>query len=257
MNITNQSNVTYNAVEPNKPGVPGSLASNTVNTEVLSYAISKKASCDKTSLKEGESAHVTLTITNNSSAKLTQNFLSNPTYKGAGYVAGSVKINNVVQPTYDPFTGFALPDLNPGETITVEYDIQANNPMTETPVIDVSELQYTVTDPLKGETTFTEYCESVTIDVYSSRLSVVKSVDKAFALKGDTLTYTVTFTNEGNMNINDIYFTDNIPQGTTFVEKSVMINGQNISAYRPDIGYSVANLPPNDSAMTSFQVTID
>ena len=86
---------------------------------------------------------------------------------------------------------------------------------------------------------------------------MVKSVDKAFALKGDTLTYTVTFTNEGNMNINDIYFTDNIPQGTTFVEKSVMINGQNVSAYRPDIGYSVANLPPNDSATTSFQVTID
>ncbi len=28
MNITNQSNVTYNAVEPNKAGVPGSLASN-------------------------------------------------------------------------------------------------------------------------------------------------------------------------------------------------------------------------------------
>ena len=85
----------------------------------------------------------------------------------------------------------------------------------------------------------------------------MKSVDKAFAVKGETLTYTVTFTNKGNININDIYFTDNIPQGTTFVDKSVMINGQNIAAYRPDIGYSVANLPPDDRATTSFQVTID
>ena len=55
----------------------------------------------------------------------------------------------------------------------------------------------------------------------------------------------------------NIYFTDNIPQGTTFVEKSVRINGQNIPAYRPDIGYRVASLPPDDSATTSFQVTID
>ncbi len=86
---------------------------------------------------------------------------------------------------------------------------------------------------------------------------MVKSLDKAFAVKGETLTYTVTFTNEGNININDIYFTDNIPQGTTFVEKSVRINGQNIPAYRPDIGYRVASLPPDDSATTSFQVTID
>ena len=82
-------------------------------------------------------------------------------------------------------------------------------------------------------------------------------MNTAFAVKGETLTYTVTFTNEGNININDIYFTDNIPQGTTFVEKSVRINGQNIPAYRPDIGYRVASLPPDDSATTSFQVTID
>ena len=63
------------------------------------------------------------------------------------------------------------------------------------------------------------------------------------------------FKNEGNININDIYFTDSTPQGTTFVEKSVTINDQNISAYRPDIGYGVASLPPYDSAITSFQTT--
>lgn len=71
------------------------------------------------------------------------------------------------------------------------------------------------------------------------------------------MTYTITFTNEGNIDINDIYFTDNIPQGTTFVEQSVWINEQNIPAYRPDVGYSVANLIPNASATTRFQVTID
>ena len=43
-----------------------------------------------------------------------------------------------------------------------------------------------------------------------------KSVDKAFAVKGEVLTYTVTFTNDGNIPIQDIYFTDEIPQGTTF-----------------------------------------
>lgn len=36
MLIPNQSNVTYNAVVPNEGTIPGSLASNTVNTEILS-----------------------------------------------------------------------------------------------------------------------------------------------------------------------------------------------------------------------------
>ncbi len=257
MKISNQSNVTYNAVAPNKAGTPGSLASNTVNTEVLSYEISKVISCDKTMATEGETVHNTITITNNSETKLTYTFLSNPTPNGASYVAGSVKVNGVAQPDYNMINGFYLPDLTPGETLTVEYDMQINSPMTVSPVTDTSEFQYTVTDPVRGEVSFSEYTNPISINVVSAKLSVVKSMDKAFAVKGETLTYTVTFTNEGNININDIYFTDNIPQGTTFVEKSVRINGQNIPAYRPDIGYRVASLPPDDSATTSFQVTID
>ena len=41
MNISNQANATYNAVPPNQPGVPGSLTSNTVSTEVLSDVIKR------------------------------------------------------------------------------------------------------------------------------------------------------------------------------------------------------------------------
>ena len=114
-----------------------------------------------------------------------------------------------------------------------------------------------MTDPVRGKVTYSSPSNEVSLTVVSPKLGVVKSVDKAFAVKGETLTYTITFTNEGNIPIEDIYFTDNIPQGTTFVENSVLINDNSIPAYRPDIGYSVANLQPNDSATTSFQVTID
>jgi uncharacterized repeat protein (TIGR01451 family) len=247
--------VTYNAVAPNKPGVPGSLASNTVNTEILSDSISKVLSSDKTTLKEGETVHNTVTVTNNSAIKLVYNFISNPTPDGATYVEGSIKVNGVSQPNKNMITGFFLPDLNPGETFTIEYDLQVNSPMTVSPVVDYSEFQYSVTDPAKGNVSFAENTNPVSIDVLFAKLNVVKSVDKAFAIKGDTLTYTIT--NLGNIDINDIYFTDNIPQGTTFVEKSVLINGSNIPGYRPDIGYNVSNLTPNSSTTTSFQVTLD
>ncbi len=257
MKIQNQSNVIYNAVIPNQPETPGSLTSNTVSTEVLSYSVSKVIRCDKTLAKEGETVHITVTVTNNSETKLTHNFIGNPTPKGATYVAGSVKLNGAELPSKDMTSGFFLPDLNPGESLTVEYDMQINNPMTVTPVTDVSQFQYVVTEPQKGEVRYKEYTDPVSINVVFAKLSVVKSVDKAFAIKGETLTYTVTMTNEGNIDINDIYFTDNIPQGTTFVEQSVFINDQNIPAYRPDAGYSVASLPPNSSATTSFKVTID
>ena len=257
MLIPNQSHATYNAVAPNQAGIPGSIASNTVNTEVLSDEITKVITVDKTYAKEGETVHNTVTITNNSSAVLTPAYIINQAPEGASFVEGSVKLNGVAVPA-DPVLGITLPVLNPGESITVEYDMKINSPSTVTTVTNSADFRYDVGEPESGIIrTYTEPTNAVSVNVFSDKLSVVKSVDKAFAVKGETLTYTVTFTNEGNININDIYFTDNIPQGTTFVEKSVMINGQNVPAYRPDIGYSVANLPPNDSATTSFQVKID
>lgn len=63
--------------------------------------------------------------------------------------------------------GFYLPDLNPGETLTVEYDMQINSPMTVSPVTDTSEFQYTVTDPVRGEVSFSEYTNPISINVVS------------------------------------------------------------------------------------------
>lgn len=68
---------------------------------------------------------------------------------------------------------------------------------------------------------------------------------------------TETVTNEGNVEINDINFTDNIPQGVTFVENSVYVNNVNYPAYSPDVGYSMGNLSPNQSVTTRFKVTVN
>ncbi|MCI8343281.1 MAG: hypothetical protein HFE25_02405 [Clostridia bacterium] len=68
---------------------------------------------------------------------------------------------------------------------------------------------------------------------------------------------TETVTNEGNVEINDINFTDNIPQGVTFVENSVYVNNVNYPAYSPDVGYSMGNRSPNQSVITRFKVTVN
>ncbi|MDE6967477.1 MAG: DUF11 domain-containing protein [Clostridia bacterium] len=257
MLIPNQSNATFNAVIPNEGTIAGQLASNIVNTEILSYAISKVISSDKTWVQEGEICNNKVTITNNSTTELTYTFISNPTPNGATYVDGSVKVNGVAEPNRNMINGFYLPNMKPGETLTIEYDMKIDKPMTANPVVDTSEFQYTVNDPARGNVSYREYTNEISFNVISSKLSVVKNVDKTFATKGETLTYTITFTNNGNVDIDDIYFTDNIPAGTTFVENSVMLNGTNVPEYRPEDGYVVTKLTPNQSCTTSFKVTVD
>lgn len=55
----------------------------------------------------------------------------------------------------------------------------------------------------------------------------IKSVDVTNALPAQTLTYTITITNSGNVTIEDLFVVDTVPVDTAFVTSSVTINGIN------------------------------
>ena len=88
-------------------------------------------------------------------------------------------------------------------------------------------------------------------------MSNVKSVDKAFAVKGDVLTYTSVITNTGSIPVTDVIFKDEIPAGTTFVNGSVTINGVSFPAYDPQTGFFAANLTPQASVTVTFKVQVN
>ena len=130
MIIYNQSNVTFDSVLPDQSVKSGEQTSNRVQTEILTYAVSRVKSSDKAFLDEGENARQKIVVTNNSGTALTQMNFRDQMSPGASYVAGSVAVNGVAQPTYDPYAGFALDDMAPGGSSTVEYSIRSNAPKT-------------------------------------------------------------------------------------------------------------------------------
>lgn len=176
---------------------------------------------------------------------------------GATYVAGSVTVNGVSQPTYDPVAGFPLPSLNAGQAVTVGYTIRANNSMTQTPVTDYATLEYTVNHPARGNVNFSENTNTVSIEIISNRMTVVKSVDKAYAVKGDNLHYTTVITNTGSLLKSDLVFTDPIPAGTTFVAGSVKIDGTTYAAYNPATGFDQPDLAVGQSVTVEFDVKVN
>lgn len=257
MIIPNQSNVTFNYVLPDGQTVPAELDSNIVNTEILTYSVPKVKSTDKTFLQEGETAQHTVVITNNSQTQLFNLVFKDSMSSGATYVAGSVTVNGVAQPTYDPVAGFPLPALNAGQAVTVGYTIQANNPMTQTPVTNYATLAYTVNDPVRGNVDFSENTNTVSVAIISNRMTVVKSVDKAYAVAGDDLHYTTVITNTGSLVKNDLVFTDPVPTGTTFVTGSVKINGTGYPLYNPQTGFDLPDLAVGQSVTVEFDVTVN
>ncbi|MDE6362100.1 MAG: DUF11 domain-containing protein [Clostridia bacterium] len=257
MIIPNQSNIAFNYVLPDGQTVAANLDSNIVNTEVLTYSVPKVKSGDKTFLQEGETSKHSVVITNNSQTQLFNLVFKDAMSNGATYVPGSVEVNGVAQPTYDPIAGFALPALNAGQAVTVAYTVQANNPMTQTPVTDFATLNYTVDDPNRGNVNFSENTNTVSVQVISNRLTNVKSVDKAFAVKGDNLHYTSVITNTGTLEKTDLVFTDAIPAGTTFVPGSVKINNVAYPTYNPQTGFDLPDLAVGNAVTVEFDVTVN
>lgn len=257
MIIPNQSNITFNYVLPDGQTIAAELDSNTVYTEILTYSVPKIKSSDKTFMQEGETAQQTVVITNNSQTQLVNMVFKDNMSSGATYVAGSVTVNGVSQPTYDPAAGFPLPNLNVGQAVTVSYTIQANNPVTQTPVTNFATLDYSVNDPARSVVNFSENTNTVSIEIISNRITVVKSVDKTYAVKGDNLHYTTVITNTGTLLKSDLVFTDPIPAGTTFVAGSVKIDGTSYPAYNPQTGFALPDLDVGQSATVEFDVKVN
>lgn len=257
MIIPNQSNISFNYVLPDGQTVAAELDSNIVNTEILTYSVPKIKSADKTFLQEGETAQHTVVITNNSQTQLFDLMFKDAMSDGATHVAGSVTVNGVPQPTYDPVAGFPLPALNAGQAVTVGYTILANNPVTQTPVTNFATLDYTVNDPARGNVDFSENTNTVSVDIVSNRMTVVKSVDKSYAVAGDNLHYTTVVTNTGTLLKSDLVFTDPVPAGTSFVAGSVKVDGAAFPAYDPQTGFSLPDLPAGASVTVEFDVKVN
>lgn len=257
MIIPNQSNIAFNYVLPDGQTIAAELDSNIVTTEILTYSVPKVKSGDKTFLQEGETSQHSVVITNNSQTQLFNLVFKDTMTSGATYVAGSVTVNGVSQPSYDPIAGFSLPALNSGQSVTVAYTIQANNPMTQTPVTNYATLNYTVDDPVRGNVNFSENTNTVSVQIISNRITNVKSVDKTYAVAGDTLHYTSVITNTGSLLKNNLVFTDPIPAGTTFVAGSVKINGTAYASYNPAIGFDLPDLAVGDAVTVEFDVTVN
>ena len=256
MIITNQSNVTFLSVLPGGGTLPGEQDSNIVTTEVITKTFSKVKSTTDAFIREGENTNQSITLTNNTSFIIKNLFFNDSLAAGASHVAGSVMIDGVNFPTYDLIAGFSLPDLAQGASTTISYTVLADNPKTQDTVDNYGTVNYSVEDPNSGTRNFTENTNTVTFAVISTKLDVVKSVDKAVAISGETLNYTSIITNTGSQVATNLTFSDILQAGLSFVANSVKIDNVAFPGYNPITSFPLSNLNPGESVKVEFQALV-
>ena len=113
-----------------------------------------------------------------------------------------------------------------------------------------------IVNPNNIPVTNTTTTNTVTTTVQNDNVIAIKAVDFTSALPGQTLTYTITITNSGNITIEDLLLIDTAPVDTTFVIGSVTINGINQPNENPENGITLGTLAPSESVIITFQITI-
>ena len=98
-------------------------------------------------------------------------------------------------------------------------------------------------------------------------LTLVKSVDKATALPGDTINYTVTYTNNSSDVLSNVIIFDTTPAFTVFVSAGngpLPANLTGVTITNPAVGTAgpirwtfSGTLAPGGTGTVTFRVTVD
>ncbi|MDC7731427.1 DUF7507 domain-containing protein [Bacillus thuringiensis] len=255
--ISNFSSVQFaHVVDPSQPAVSQTNVSNTVSTTINSAILSTKKTADKSIVSVGDTITYTTTITNTGNTAATNITFTSAIPASTTFIPNSVTINGVQQSGAQPALGVNIPNIAPGETVTVTFQVNVISVPPSNSIMGNDTILYSyAVDPNSAPATTSTSTNIATNPVLDAMITMVKSVDQTLLTLGDTITYTTILTNNGNTNATNITFTDLIPDGTTFITDSVTINGITQIGLNPNTGITIGSIAPNSSISIAFQVT--
>ena len=249
---------TYEGTITNKANVDGK-DTNEVTEEVKKpHVTGTKTStpASGSTVKLNDPIKYVITLTNDGTAPETVT-VRDEIPAGTTFTDGSIKVQGDSKTyTIDDLTTYGINVTVPEkETRTVEFTVTVNDLDNGDKITNIAYVEGEETDPVEHT-----YVEAI-IDG-SKASETANGLD--YVVEGEVITYTITATNTGDLDKN-ITISDQIPAGTTFVEESIRVNGQD----RTDLGQTnlesgiQVNVPARTSeeeagtATVSFQVTVN
>lgn len=228
-----------------------------VNTSNLTNdVITVTKSADKSQVSAGDTIFIETIVVNNTAEEMYDIDILDNVSDGAVFKEGSFKYDGVHYDDFDPTLGFSIggPLSASGGTVTYSYELVCN-------------------DNLEGITEITlDTIASVEVagryeDFYSNELIfavlnlvndvVVEKLASTTAVRaGDEISYVVTISNNGSLKNTDVHFVDLLPQGVTFVENSVKIDGVEKAGFNPS-GFDLDDLTAGKVVKVEYKVKVD
>ncbi|WP_141504992.1 DUF11 domain-containing protein [Paenibacillus luteus] len=106
-----------------------------------------------------------------------------------------------------------------------------------------------------GSVEMVTYSNTVNTALIGTRVLIDKSAYESEVFLGSTITYSLIATNAGNV-AGTVTLTDKLPEGTSFVANSVLLDGVPVPGANPDTGIALGSLAPQETTRVVFQLIV-
>ncbi|MFA2650632.1 DUF7507 domain-containing protein, partial [Bacillus paranthracis] len=267
----NQSSTTYSIiVDPTQPPVTETATSNPTLVQINEAIIQATKSVDRlfSDVAPGNSfLTYTVLLENIGNTTATNIIFTDPIPNNTVFIADSVRVGGVLLPGVNPANGVPIGDIIAGDFTNITFRVQVvsiPNPIftigpgePNSPVVNGASIDYQfMTGPNLPLVSRSTTSNPVSTQINSGEITLVKSVDKTFATIGDTISYTITLSNPGNVTSQNIIFTDILPDGTTFISGTLTNDSGTQQIGNPANGIHIGNINPNGTAVITLNVLV-
>ncbi|MGL4848101.1 MAG: DUF7507 domain-containing protein, partial [Clostridium sp.] len=264
--IPNQASANYSYVVDTVLGTTNSQnnLTNIVQTTISQANIRPEdggltKTVDKSEADVGDVLTYTIVLKNTGNIAATNVMVSDTIPNDTSYVASSLKVNGVAN-AGNIQTGINVGTINPNAVVTVVFQVHVDKIPNPNPIVNQAKVSYgfLVGTLPKSETHLTGIVPTTINNAYidNSDGGLVKATSKDYAKVGDTITYTFTLKNTGNIAANNIVLKDTIPAETSFVAGSVTVGGVANGTANPGSGIPVGTITPGQTVLVTFDVTV-
>ncbi|MCR9019237.1 cell surface protein, partial [Bacillus paranthracis] len=244
-------------VDPTGTPATTSTSTNIVTTSVLDAMITMIKSVDQTLVTLGDTITYTTILTNSGNTNATNITFTDLIPDGTTFITDSVTIDGITQIGLNPNTGITIGAIAPNSSIAITFQVTATSTPVQNPIANSATASYTfIADPNAPIVSRNVTSNTVFTTINTANILSLKQVDKSFSHIGDTLTYTVVLTNNGNSSAQNVIFTDTVPSVTTFIANTFSINGVPQSGADPSNGVNIGTITAGTTVTVSFQVTV-
>lgn len=246
--LVNQSQVSFNTNDRDSV-----TYSNRVATPIFGPKLVLQKTATPQTVGLDETITYTLSVSNVGN-RATEVVLHDALSSETSFVKNSLLVNGVPQPGVSPGEGIPLGSLGAGEVIQVSFQVLVIALPQDLIVRNQSQANYFFNTVDRRRVEGSVRSNIVEVSILAQQFTVFLRANTEYTFLGDTILYTATVTNRGNVRMEQTLVTALIPVYGQFVAGSVVVDQFITPSANPNQGINIGSINVGATVQITFQV---